>query len=355
MRPTDVQRWSRRVTARGARRLLNRVDPPPPPPPEPPRPPAGQRWQEPLPAALGQERGSVTAALLERLPPELVAEIEARIALDPHAQQAYDDADPVDRGRLLLSLGLFYPVEGVAERTGLSRAQPPEEIHTMARGPLAAAGGLYEADMIADALGGAGVELGRLRSALDFGCSSGRVVRVLASAFPRIGWHGCDPNGPAIEWAREQLAPTRFFTSPDAPPLDLPDGSFDLVYAISIWSHFAPALGLRWLEEMHRLIRPGGHLLLTTHGTTTLAHDVERGLRPAAQAELIAAALTEGGAWYHAEFGEQGDWGVVNPDWGTAFTSAEWLLSHLLPRWQAIEFAPGRNHRNQDLWLLRRV
>ena len=81
------------------------------------------------------------------------------------------------------------------ERTGLTAAQPPAGVHAMAQGPLAAAGGLYEADMVANALASAGVDIaGALGAALDFGCSSGRVLRVLAAAFPDVRWIGCDPN-----------------------------------------------------------------------------------------------------------------------------------------------------------------
>jgi methylase of polypeptide subunit release factors len=56
--------------------------------------------------------------------------------------------------------------------------------------------------MVASALASVGVGIESAAAGLDFGCSSGRLVLVLAAAYPRCGWHGCDPNGPAIEWAR---------------------------------------------------------------------------------------------------------------------------------------------------------
>ena len=46
---------------------------------------------------------------------------------------------------------------------------------------------------------------------------------------------------------------------------------------------------------------------------------------------------------------------MVNPDWGTAFLSPEWMLTHLCPRWRVLEFAPGRNQENQDVYVLQRV
>ncbi len=84
----------------------------------------------------------------------------------------------------------------------------------MARGPLAAAGGLYEADMVFNAVRAAGADLAQAGEVLDFGCSSGRVLRVLAAAFPTVRWRGCDPNERAIEWARGQPAADRGLRQP---------------------------------------------------------------------------------------------------------------------------------------------
>jgi hypothetical protein len=106
---------------------------------------------------------------------------------------------------------------------------------------------------------------------------------------------------------------------------------------------------------MHRLIRPGGHLVCTTHGFTSVALYAQLSLRTPQQSDEIIGALYRQGSWYAPEFGEEGDWGVVNPDWGTAFLSPEWMLTQLCPRWRVLEFAPGRNQDNQDVYVLERV
>jgi SAM-dependent methyltransferase len=285
-----------------------------------------------------------------------VAEVEGHLLESPELQAHYVAASTQElRETLTLIAGVWLGVGAVSEKTGLTAAQPPEEVHAMARGPLAAAGGLYEADLLVNALYSAGVKFDRLRSCLDFGCSSGRVLRALAAAYPTISWHGCDPNAPAVAWAGEQLPQADLFVSGDAPPLALEDGSLDLAYAISIWSHFAPELGLRWFEEMHRLLRPGGYLVCTTHGLTSVAYYAALEQRTPEQSQEITDALYRKGWWYAPEFGEEGDWGVVNPDWGTAFLSPEWVLAQLCPRWRVLEFAPGRNQENQDVYVLERV
>lgn len=308
------------------------------------------------PEQLAHDKQSVTKLLYDRLSEDDVADVIYRASKDPElTNYPAIDSDLDTRRWLVLNYGLWLQVPSVIERTGLRPIQPPEEVHAMARGPLAAGGGLESADLIVDAITSAGIDIADLGDALDFGCSSGRVVRVLVAAFPGLHWHGCDPNKPAIEWAREHLENIEFFVSGQYPPLPLAEGQLGLVYAISIWSHFAPSLGLRWFDEMHRLIRPGGILFLTTHGLQSVSHYAAQGVRSPQHSRAILESLYRTGSWYAAEFGPAGDAGIVNPEWGTAFLSPEWLLTKLCPRWRILEFAPGRNQRNQDVYVLQRT
>jgi SAM-dependent methyltransferase len=180
-------------------------------------------------------------------------------------------------------------------------------------------------------------------------------VRVLAAAFAHIEWYGCDPIPDAIAWASAKLPGIDFRLSGDRPPLPYDDEVFDAVFAISIWSHFAEQAALDWLAEMRRIIRPGGRLMLTTHGEQTMVHTAREGLRSQEQLDDVRASLVRDGYWYAAEFGEAGDHGVTNPEWGTAFLSAEWLAAKLTPQWRIVLFRPGRVELNQDLYVLERV
>lgn len=323
---------------------------------------------EPLPGAsarfsrdagigwLATEELLNTNRLYERLDDRDIAEIEELISQNPDLAAQYASiADAGTRRHMVLAYGIWLGHPSATKKTGLRAPQPPEEVHVMARGPSAAAGGLYEADLVVNALASVGVSMDNLVAGLDFGCSSGRVVRVLEAAYPQVQWHGCDPNGPAIDWATENLPGIDFFVSGDEPPLPLGDRSLDLAYAISIWSHFAPELGLRWFDEMHRLIRPGGYLVCTTHGLTSVGLYAKLCLRTPQQSDEILGALYRRDWWYAPEFGEKGDWGVVNPNWGTAFLSPEWMLAKLCPHWRVLEFAPGRNQENQDVYVLQRA
>jgi SAM-dependent methyltransferase len=178
---------------------------------------------------------------------------------------------------------------------------------------------------------------------------------VLAAAFARVEWHGCDPNGAAIDWAQANLPDARFAQSPMEPPLPYAGASFDLVYAISIWSHFNEWAARAWLAEMARIVRPGGHLAITVHGLQTVAHHAQLGLRDERELEQIRRGLYRRGFWFVQEFGAEGDHGVVHPEWGNAYMTAEWLLGAVAGEWETLSYAVGRNAFNQDLVLLRRV
>ena len=60
-----------------------------------------------------------------------------------------------------------------------------------------------------------------------------------------------------------QCAPRRIvpLASRLTPPLPFDDGCFDLVYGISVFTHFREAMQLRWLEELARVTARGAFLL----------------------------------------------------------------------------------------------
>lgn len=293
--------------------------------------------------------GSVTrglAAQLDGWEPDLSR-------LDRDICEMWQQAAPQDRGYLDVMLAVWQDAPGFCERTGLRRADPPEDVHAMARGPLAAGGGLNAADLVADTLDEVGLPLAGLTRALDFGGSSGRVVRVLQAAFPQVEWHSCDPNEGAIAWARENLPGTTFHVSPVDPPLDFPDAHFDLVYAISVWSHFSEAGAERWLGEMRRIVRPGGALLVTVQSWQSTHHLAANQLWELVDVRHAIADMYVRGHHFRHTFGPEGDFGVRSPDWGWGLMSAEWLLERATPAWELLTWRTGRHEGDQDVVVLR--
>lgn len=302
--------------------------------------------------SMSLEKAEVTDILYSRLDANDIAAIEERLNVEDAALWVKTLADSVDRKYLTLHFGTYYNIPRILDKTGLSSATPPDDVHSMARGSLAAGGSFYYADLVMGAMRRIGAKLKFDSNVLDFGCSSGRILRVLSVAYPNMKWYGCDPNEEATNWARENLKNIGFLASPQEPPLPYPSGMFDFIYAISIWSHFGQLASLKWFEEMKRIIRPGGYLLFTTHGYESLAYYLNSGLHSAETLDVVVRNLYSEGFHFMNKFGEAGDWGVVHSEWGEAFLSPEWWLEKLCPTWRVSLFMPGFCEGNQDLVVL---
>ena len=116
-----------------------------------------------------------------------------------------------------------------------------------------------------DILGKNAIEIATLDSILDFGCGIGRVLRHLP-ALTGARLFGCDYNRKLIAWCRARLPFAAFSISRAQERLEYNDASFDLVYALSVFTHFTETQHKFWIGELRRILRPGGYLFLTTHG-----------------------------------------------------------------------------------------
>jgi SAM-dependent methyltransferase len=118
---------------------------------------------------------------------------------------------------------------------------------------------------VRDTLERNGLSTDRMDAILDFGCGCGRVIRYWKD-LPTTRVHGTDYNRDLIKWCRRNLAFAQFGTNRLQPPLEYADMSFDLVYAFSVFTHLTEDMQRPWLNELLRVLRPGGHLLFSTHG-----------------------------------------------------------------------------------------
>jgi SAM-dependent methyltransferase len=275
--------------------------------------------------------------------------------LDDVDQARWRDSDESGRKMLALHFCVHYGVPGVLEKTGLSDAEPPADVTRLGSGSLAAGGSFGYADIVADSLREAGAPLAPGQSVLDFGCSSGRVTRVLATVHPDVEWHGCDVDRRAVEWAAAAFPGIHFFTSDHGPPLPFPESALDAVFAISIWTHFSEPAALRWFEEMRRILRPGGHLLLTTIGNRSVeVHASDWGNWPRRRIAELATALYTDGFYFAGGYGKDLSHSTASEDWGQAFLTPEWLAHNLCPRWAVKQFEVGRVEAHSDLYVLER-
>ncbi len=118
-----------------------------------------------------------------------------------------------------------------------------------------------------------GSKLGRPLSAasrlLDFGSSSGRVLRHFANTMPEMRAFGVDLGRHSVAWVRQHLHPAvTVVQGTTIPHLPFPDGYFDCIYAGSVFTHIA-AFEEAWLLELSRVLAPQGFALLTFHPDRT--------------------------------------------------------------------------------------
>jgi SAM-dependent methyltransferase len=101
---------------------------------------------------------------------------------------------------------------------------------------------------------------------LDFGCGNGRTLRHFLSEAETSEFWGTDIHAGGInEVQREYCPPLHAQRCGVMPPVGLDYCSFDLVWAISVFTHLTDN-SIPWLLELHRLLKPGGLLIATYNG-----------------------------------------------------------------------------------------
>ena len=152
----------------------------------------------------------------------------------------------------------------------------------------------------------AGRPLASLRSILDFGCGCGRTLMWLVERHPATTFYGTDVDGESIQWCQEKLNSAEFKQNRPLPPLEYPDKMFDLVYAVSVFTHLSEEFQLPWLDELKRILKPNGVLLATVYNNsvwedldpTTVAEIKRKGVLFQTSDKLKGICPT----WYQTNF-----------------------------------------------------
>jgi SAM-dependent methyltransferase len=161
------------------------------------------------------------------------------------------------------------------------------------------------------------------RRVLDFGCGVGRVLRHAVAEDPDGEYWGCDIDAPSVEWLGAHVpSGTHIFQSGDWPPIQQPDGEFDLIYAFSVFTHLVDSWSA-WLLELHRVLRDDGVLIVTVFGP---GHDLFAG-EPVAEDIVGMNVLFPSASW------DVGGPLVLHSEW--------WLRAHWGRAFEVLELRPG--------------
>lgn len=156
-----------------------------------------------------------------------------------------------------------------------------------------------------------GAPIGPETRVLEFGCGSGRVGRWVIE---RTGarFNGCDINPKLVAWCQTNLEGD-FRLTELSPPLPYPDADFDLVYALSVFTHMHEANARAWFAELARVVAPGGLALLTFLDARLPAAGTVRGL--AENGFGIRREGAEGGNLLSTYFTDEGFAERAGPLW----------------------------------------
>jgi ubiquinone/menaquinone biosynthesis C-methylase UbiE len=162
------------------------------------------------------------------------------------------------------------------------------------------------------------------RRVLDFGCGSGRLLRQFLDEARLAEFHGSDIDEEMVSWVGKHLCPpiADVGVNGEQPPLDYPDDHFDLVTAVSVFTHIADGWS-DWLLEIRRVLKPGGLLIVTFLDS------------------MVARTLA--GLPWDEERGGMGAFGFANPETSlpNVLHSHWWLREHWGRAFEIVELRPG--------------
>jgi len=103
---------------------------------------------------------------------------------------------------------------------------------------------------------------------LEWGCGPARIVRHLARLGRDLGMEvfATDYDRATIEWCKSAIPDVTFALNGLQPPLPFPDGSFDVIYSSSVFTHLSEEMQYAWLRENFRVVKPGGLVIFTVAG-----------------------------------------------------------------------------------------
>lgn len=193
-------------------------------------------------------------------------------------------------------------------------------------------------DVFKKALSDVGTTFGLHSAVLDFGVGCGRMLRWLATTYPSLKLTGIDIDDEAIDWLRQNYSRFgQFEVAPHHPPTNLPSGAYDIIYGISVFTHLPHTMQFAWLEELKRLARPGGHVLLSVRDA------------PDTSSNEVKAAISSGGI---AVTGDTTD--GLPAFYRTTYHSRAYIEREWSRYFQVLKFIPkALDWATQDLVVLR--
>jgi SAM-dependent methyltransferase len=128
---------------------------------------------------------------------------------------------------------------------------------------------------------------------------------------------------------------------------------FDLVVAVSVFTHLSLELQEFWIAEMRRIIRPGGYLIMSTHGPSWFPVFIEKRLTHPNAADLQVSHLGGDALFADLRFS-----GAIDDDpqgqREVAIAHTRAAVEFLFDGFEIVYYDPRSELAAHDLYVLRR-
>ncbi len=213
-----------------------------------------------------------------------------------------------------------------------------------------------------DGISSSGKDINEFQRVLDFGCGAGRQIQYFYDN-KNLKITGCDPNEAHIQWISSQYPLANFYVSKFKPPLPFSNDHFDLIYSVSVFTHLSEKAQFIWLTELHRILRPGGLVLLTTLGEHAAQWSDENNYakRDINEPESFYKALVEQKFLFYVPESYHQVNKFINLNsvaddemYGIAWHSQEYIANNWVKYFDIMKIIPGCIDSLQDLVILKK-
>jgi SAM-dependent methyltransferase len=278
-----------------------------------------------------------------------------RLAPEPLKVAAKRAAEPFDRIQR----------QRYRRATGYEGPIPPAVLRARVGAGLSVAGffetGAYNASWVADLAAEHGMPLERAGLVYDWGCGCGRMLLPLREKVgPETDLGGSDVDADAVAWIQQACPDLKLAVNGFSPPLPLEDSSVDCLISSSIFTHLNENDQDLWLDEVIRVLAPGGLALVSVGGNLMhkMSQDGQLPTRGREMMERLARMPDLDSAGfifepYDVSGTNEQDFPGISGAYGLTFHSDGYLKTHWGDRFEILDHRPAVVNDVQDLLVLR--
>lgn len=200
-----------------------------------------------------------------------------------------------------------------------------------------------------------GVGFGDFQTIIDFGCGCGRALRHLKTVMnSQQRLIGLDPDGEAIGWVRANLGVEAYALDDLPPAAQITTGAADLILSHSVFTHLPEDVQFAWLSELARMLRPGGILIASIHGTKVV-EEYTKNLGASGMLDAQAHVLAEMNAkkFFHV-VGKNAFEEALPAYYGAAFHDISYIADRWSEDFEIKAWFPTFALKHQDVLVLQR-